>query len=365
VQKAARLTRHLIRSSLSANNIKFKDEYNPVTVGDFAAQALLTHAIHTVFPDDVFVGEESATELRRNSGLLHRVWNLLCSGDEGCERFKLSRNEICDLIDLGGKGDGRSAGRRLWVFDPIDGTATYMRGGQYAVNLALVEDGVQKLSVIGCPNLPYPFPLDEMPVSDLTTDEGGLGCMVHAVKGQGAFVRPISMPLTVVGGGEMEGVEYDMLAPATKLSMHAAAHVKIDDIRFTDCTTTTSTIIDLHKKVAERLSISQCWPGPDLYSSVMKYALLGLGMANCNIRIFKFRYYKSNIWDHAGGLLLFEEVGGKTTDLDGKELDLSNGRKMSDNYGFVAAPKNLHTEVLKTVQEVMREAGLAVELTKR
>lgn len=36
-------------------------------------------------------------------------------------------------------------------------------------------------------------------------------------------------------------------------------------------------------------------------------------------------------WDHAGGVLIFEEAGGKVTDLDGKAIDFSKGRKMSDS----------------------------------
>lgn len=34
-------------------------------------------------------------------------------------------------------------------------------------------------------------------------------------------------------------------------------------------------------------------------------------------------------WDHAGGVLIYEEAGGKVTDLDGKAIDFTTGRKMS------------------------------------
>lgn len=56
-------------------------------------------------------------------------------------------------------------------------------------------------------------------------------------------------------------------------------------------------------------------------------------------------------------MLLFEEVGGKITDINGKPIDLGVGRKMSANFGFVAAPKALHATVLETVQQVLREQG--------
>ena len=68
------------------------------------------------------------------------------------------------------------AGR--WTLDPIDGTKGFLRGGQYAICLALIEDGDVKLGVIGCPNLP---------VHGAQPEEGLIkGCILAAVKGQGA-----------------------------------------------------------------------------------------------------------------------------------------------------------------------------------
>ena len=42
----------------------------------------------------------------------------------------------------------------MWTLDPIDGTKGFLRGGQYAVCLALLVDARVELGVIGCPNLP-------------------------------------------------------------------------------------------------------------------------------------------------------------------------------------------------------------------
>lgn len=48
---------------------------------------------------------------------------------------------------------GGSRGR-FWVLDPVDGTLGFVRGDQYAVALALIEDGEVVLGVLGCPNYP-------------------------------------------------------------------------------------------------------------------------------------------------------------------------------------------------------------------
>ena len=40
---------------------------------------------------------------------------------------------------------------RFWTLDPIDGTKGFLRGDQYAIALALVEDGEVVLGALGCP----------------------------------------------------------------------------------------------------------------------------------------------------------------------------------------------------------------------
>jgi len=68
----------------------------------------------------------------------------------------------------------------MWTLDPIDGTKGFLRGGQYAVCLALIEDAQVQLGVIGCPNL----------LVDPSNQDGPRGCLFVAVKGQGAEQVP-------------------------------------------------------------------------------------------------------------------------------------------------------------------------------
>lgn len=69
-----------------------------------------------------------------------------------------------------------------WALDPIDGTKGFLRGGQYAVCLALIVNGEVQLGVMGCPNLPV----------DASKPDGPRGSLFIAVKGQGAFQRAFS-----------------------------------------------------------------------------------------------------------------------------------------------------------------------------
>ena len=56
-------------------------------------------------------------------------------------------------------------------------------------------------------------------------------------------------------------------------------------------------------------------------------------------------------------MLLYEETGGKITDVDGKDIDFTAGRKMTANYGFVAAPPDVHPVVLRAVHEALKATG--------
>lgn len=115
IQQAAKLSQAVI--SAEDKGVVEKDDLSPVTVADFAIQALLTSSIHHVFPDDRFVGEESADELRQNPVLLDRVWSLLqrVKGAEADLLCKLptSPAQMCEMIDWCGMGSpgGPDSGR--------------------------------------------------------------------------------------------------------------------------------------------------------------------------------------------------------------------------------------------------------------
>lgn len=128
-------------------------------VANFGSQALV-HAIHSHFPNNNFVGEESTNALRADPALLEAIWLLVSISTtyhEDPESDAIlgsisSREEILRVIDLGRTGAGGRNGR-VRMMDPIDRTKEFVKGGQYAVALALVENEEQKVGVLGCPNL--------------------------------------------------------------------------------------------------------------------------------------------------------------------------------------------------------------------
>merc|ERR1712230_99556 len=195
VQRATLLTKKVFHEK--AKGTISKDDASPVTIGDFGAQALIIHAIKKNFPDDQVVGEEEASTVRDDQKLRDQIWGLVDGAklnDSEAEKVLggpiESLDAMLDAIDAGNSAGGNKG--RIWALDPIDGTKGFLRGGQYAVCLALMVDGDVKVGVLGCPNLPVDdsTPLTE-DIGAAATDTEGKGVLFSAVQGQGATSRPL------------------------------------------------------------------------------------------------------------------------------------------------------------------------------
>jgi 3'(2'), 5'-bisphosphate nucleotidase len=128
---AAGVITEAVRATIQDSDSVGKADRSPVTVADFAAQAILILKLREAFPGVPVVAEEDADTLRAPAGaeLAARVVGRVqaCAGCEG-----LSAGAILDAIDLGrasppGPLDGAAAPRYFWCIDPIDGTSTQPR----------------------------------------------------------------------------------------------------------------------------------------------------------------------------------------------------------------------------------------------
>ncbi|KAI4658791.1 uncharacterized protein J4E79_006550 [Alternaria viburni] len=364
VHRASLLTKSVLRSLSNNVSAETKADDSPVTIADFAAQALLISALRAVYPTDAFLGEESADALRQNGTLADRVWQLVQQakdethagssenekGDGNAVQkeelaFPKSKEEMFELIDRGGKGEITRRGR-TWVMDPVDGTATFMQGQQYAVCLCLLVDGVQQVGVIACPNLAFPVQgeLGQTAIHEDQVDKDGFGVILSAVKGQGTFIRSMNSSLSA-GLGEPRHVDRTTL-PQKKTS----------ELNFVEATLgKTSLSQPEHNAVATTLGAQ--WPGTILWSQQMKYVALTLGAADVMVRIPKTKDRFTYIWDHAGGHLLFQEAGGVISDFKGEQIDFANGRKITGerNWGMIACMPGLFEEVGRAVMEVLKK----------
>ncbi|KEF59971.1 3'(2'),5'-bisphosphate nucleotidase [Exophiala aquamarina CBS 119918] len=348
--RAVHLASHATKSLLPSQDkgSTWKSDHSPVTVADYASQALLIATVAHSFPNDHFLGEESAAELRRSPLLAEQVWDLVSETlrqSPHPEAAALLRDELKGVddvfryIDMGGEGMGGPDSGRLWVLDPLDGTAAFLKGTQYALSLALLQNGTQQVGVVGCPNLPFDAavsPSEFAEVSENLVDTDGHGCILSAVKGCGAFVRKMGAK--------------DYLGPPTRVAIIESNDTGIAKrIRLVQ---PSNKSYDAEKLQEFARQVGAPWPGTQLWSSQMRFAALAISAGNVQVAFRIPRDYHSCVWDVAGGALVVEEAGGKVTDANGKELDFTRGRRLDNNWGIVAAPAAIHPRMLKVARAV-------------
>jgi 3'(2'), 5'-bisphosphate nucleotidase len=339
VQRASILTKAVYNTT--AKGTLSKSDHSPVTIGDFGAQALIISALRHNFPSDEIVAEEEASDLRENEGLREQVWSYVQStklddaeGEKALGGPLKSVGQMIDIVDQG-KSSGGNKGR-IWAIDPIDGTKGFLRGGQYAVCLALMVDGQVKVGVLGCPNLPVDdnARIDASIGHDQKGGEGK-GVLISAVEGEGTTSRPLSTSkLEVEHSIQMRPIED--ISKASFCESVEAAHSNQSE----------------QGEIARRLGIVSESVRMD---SQAKYASIARGAGDVYLRLPTSKTYQEKIWDHAAGDLIVREAGGQVTDSVGNRLDFSQGRTLAANKGVVAAPKVVHDRVLEVVKQVLAE----------
>ena len=306
VFRAAQLCQQVQADMVNTDALE-KADRSPVTMADFGSQALICQAIAEAFPEDAIVAEEDSQALQETPQLMQRVTGYV-------DRFAAaipSTQTVCDWIDRG----GGEVGERFWTLDPIDGTKGFLRGDQYAIALALIINGEVKLGVLGCPNLPQ----------KLDDPQAQRGCLFVAERDRGTQILPLD-------GQDSERIH---ISQATR--------------RFAESVESTHSDLDTHAQIAQQVGIID---PPIRMDGQGKYGVLARGEASVYIRLPNPATpdYRECIWDHAAGLIVVEEAGGVVTDVDGRALDFSQGRRMTTNRGILATNGELHPQLLDCIR---------------
>src|SRR5476651_2433811 len=120
------ILRHYAAGFETEEKLGADNHYEPVTIADREASRIIVDGLEKAFPDDGILSEEETDDLER----------------------RLSK-------------------RRVWIIDPIDGTAGFVKhDGDFGVQIGLAEDGVAVAGVV------------YLPFHDLLS---------YAVKGGGSF----------------------------------------------------------------------------------------------------------------------------------------------------------------------------------
>lgn len=290
-----------------------KHDKSPVTVADFAAQALVANLMHAALPDVPLVAEEESAVLQASgqAGMLDYV-------SEYVSRFlpTATPESVSEWIDYG----NATPDNHFWTLDPVDGTKGFLRGGQYVVALAMIVAGEVQIGVIGCPNMSQGY----------IQDPDGPGSIVVAVKNEGTWLVSAQDDFTAQ---QLQVSDVTDPAHARLLRSFEASHTSVSHL---------DQIVSTLNTDAE----------PVLLDSQAKYSILAAGHGDLLFRLISpsSPNYEEKIWDQAAGSLVVQEAGGMVTDLDGKPLDFSQGRTLKNNRGVLASNGHLHTVALDAIK---------------
>lgn len=354
VRQACQLVK-LVQAEM-VTSVLTKEDRSPVTVADFASQALVGKLLEEAFPQDLLVAEEDSSALRQPGEaqtlehVTHFVGRFLePAGAPRPEGRHVATDQVCAWIDRGGAsapgnsargamaaemdpgienpnqdgpGSGSQAIPRFWTLDPIDGTKGFLRGDQYAIALALIVDGQVQIGVLGCPNLAEGY----------RTEVGGPGTLAVGLRGGGAWAAALvdGAPFMPLGVSPRSNP-----AQARLLRSFESGHTNVSQIDI----------------FASALGVAA---EPVRMDSQAKYVVLAAGRGEIYLRLLSPRQpdYREKIWDQAAGSLLVEQAGGRVSDLHGRPLDFNSGRELLHNRGVLASNGILHPAALQALQNM-------------
>ena len=308
VMKASRACARM-SETIDETKAFYKTDGSPVTLADFFVQFLVNSELSAAFPEIPIVAEESSLFFETDGGreLLSRLKTLLP---------QKTAEEIARTID--GKNHKAGSYEKFWTLDPIDGTRGFLAKRQYAIALALIENGEVVLGILGCPRLP---PSENHKPGDKKGD------VFFAERGRGAFQIK--------------------LWEDRKTRISVSGTKKASDAVMCESAEASDASYESSRKIARDLNISA---KPVRMDSQCKYAVLARGDTSIYLRLPPKKNYKENIWDHAAGYILVKEAGGNVTDYLGNPLDFSSGEKLRNNTGILATNGIIHEEVTCAVK---------------
>ncbi|KAJ8761464.1 hypothetical protein K2173_001597 [Erythroxylum novogranatense] len=365
VQMACSLCQKVQGSLISNinNEIHVKDDHSPVTIADWGVQATVSWILSTSLgsKDVSIVAEEDVQKLSKadKAPLLKVVVQTVneCLAEAHHFGLKapgmaLDNSEVLEAISRCNSTGGPAG--RFWALDPVDGTLGFVRRDQYAVALALIEDGEVVLGVLGCPN--YPMRKEWLSyhhryyriISKLTpptSESWDKGCVIYAKKGSGeAWMQPLTQGQT------------NLTWPNSARPIRVSS---IDNPALATFCEPVEKANSSHSFAAGLAHSVGLRKQPLRVYSMVKYAAIARGDAEIFMK-FARAGYKEKIWDHAAGVIIIEEAGGVVTDAGGQPLDFSRGVYLEGlDRGIIAcAGAKLHDKIIKAVDASWNSSSL-------
>jgi 3'(2'), 5'-bisphosphate nucleotidase len=255
---------HYSREIIAEKKLGVDAFYEPVTVADRAASRIIVEGIASEFPDDAILSEEEADD-----------------------------------------APVRLAKERVWIIDPIDGTAGFVKkDGDFAVQIGLAANGEPVLGVV---LLPFHKVL------------------YRAVKGEGAFAEYENEQPRELRVSEHQDFA-DMTLAFSRNHPSKGITAILEGFKF--------------RNAIQRGSIG------------LKVGLIAEREADAYIHLSP----RTKLWDTCAPQIILEEAGGLLTDLYGKKYryDIED---LQNHHGIVATNGDSHDAVIRHLQPILNQIG--------
>lgn len=264
-RKAGRaILEHYAVEIISENKIGIDDRSEPVTEADREASRIIVQGLSEAFPADAVLSEEEIDE-----------------------------------------AEGRLASERVWIIDPIDGTAGFIKkDGDFAVQIGLAENGNAVVGVV------------YLPAHQI---------LYFASRENGAFVaRNDDEPVRLRVSDKTDFSEMNIAVSRDHRSPKMSRIIKE---------------LGLKKEIG-RGSVG-----------------VKIGMiAEQECDLYIHLSHRTKFWDTCAPQIILEEAGGKITDLFGSEFRYDLGNVMNLN-GIVASNGVCHEKVLARLTPILHDLG--------
>ncbi|KAL5839647.1 hypothetical protein ACOSQ4_012255 [Xanthoceras sorbifolium] len=365
VQMACFLCQKVQESLISKSNgqVQSKDDNSPVTVADWSVQATVSWLLSESFGSKnvSIVAEEDVQSLCKveSAGLLEVVVKTVNDCLAEAPRFGLQGPQMAlgtseVLAAIGRCNSNGGPIGRFWALDPVDGTLGFVRGDQYAVALALIEDGEPVLGVLGCPNYPmrkewlsyqHRYHRIISKLTPTTSESWDKGCVMYARRGSGeAWMQPL-----------LQG-QKKLVWPNSARPIQVSAIENPALATFCEPVEKSNSSHSFTAGLAHSVGLRK---QPLRVYSMVKYAAIARGDAEIFMK-FARAGYKEKIWDHAAGVVIIQEAGGVVTDAGGRQLDFSKGIYLEglDRGVIACAGAKLHEKIIGAVDASWNSSSL-------
>ena len=220
----------------------------------------------------------------------------------------------------------------------------------------VLQDGEVALGIVGCPNLPimndgnYAWSKSETE----EMNQHSRGCIFIASRGGGCYQLPLfpqtcnerSSAVKQVHVTSNDGSSSKITSPRDGRFCVGVEKGIADALG--RCDEMAKRLHGIESAIDENGEIVKA----RRIDSMAKYAVISRGEAEYYVRLPKPDYVE-NIWDHAAGVIVLEEAGGKVTDQNGHPLNFGLGPKLSDKIEgiFGSNGGHFHEALLRSYNE--------------